>query len=65
VSVRRVAQLHNFGLPAEKIAANFGHISQAQVHAALAYYYSNPGEIDADLAAEDAAAEELQRQLRK
>ena len=61
VSVRRIAQWHNLGLIPEEIAAKFGHLSLAQVHAALAYYHANRAEIDDDLAAEDAAAEELQR----
>jgi len=62
VSVRRIAQWHNFGLTPEEIAAKFGHLSLAQVHAALAYYHANRAEIDDDLAAEDAAAIELERQ---
>jgi hypothetical protein len=49
----------------EKIVANFGHIPLAQVHAALAYYYANKAEIDADLEAENRAAEELERQHRR
>jgi uncharacterized protein (DUF433 family) len=52
VSVRRIAVLHNSGETPEEIAAGFGHISLAQVHAALAYYYANKEEIDADLEAE-------------
>src|ERR1700692_4130325 len=52
VSVRRIAQWHNMGLIPEEIARKFGHLSLAQVHAALAYYYANQSEIDADLEAE-------------
>ena len=37
------------GLIPEEIARKFGHLSLAQVHAALAYYHANQGEIDADL----------------
>ncbi len=33
----------------------------AQVYAALAYYHLNREEIDADLASEDAAAEQLEQ----
>jgi len=62
VSVRRIAVWHNMGLIPEEIAQNFGHLSLAQVHAALACYYANQEEIDADLAAEDREAEALERQ---
>ena len=65
VSVRRIAQWHNFGLTPEEIAAKFGHLSLAQVHAALAYYHANRSEIDADLAKEEAEAEVLMRQIQQ
>ena len=48
VSGRRIAQWHNMGLIPEEIARKFGHLSLAQVHAALAYYHANQAEIDAD-----------------
>ena len=59
VSVRRIAGWHNLGLLPEEIAAKTGHLSLAQIHGALAYYHSNQTEVDTDIAAEDAAAEEL------
>jgi len=34
-------------------------LTLAQIHAALAYYYANRDEIDSDIAAEDAAIEEI------
>jgi uncharacterized protein (DUF433 family) len=52
VSVRRIAQWHNVGLIPEEIARKFGHLSLAQVHAALAYYHANQDEIDRDLECE-------------
>jgi len=61
VTVRRIAQWHNFGLVPEEIAAKIEHLSLAQVHAALAYYHANREEIDQDLAAEQAAANEIER----
>src|SRR5579863_9422320 len=57
VSVRRIAQWHNMGLIPEEIAAKFGHLSLAQVHAALACYHANQVEIHADLEAEALEAE--------
>lgn len=66
VSVRRIAQWHNMGQIPEEIVQTFGgHLSLAQVHAALAYYYANQVEIDADLQAEDFATEALERQYRR
>jgi len=49
----------------EETASNFGHLSLAQVHAALAYYYANKAEIDADLQAEERAYEALAEQYRR
>lgn len=63
VSVRRIAQWHNMGQVPEEIVQTFGgHLSLAQVHAALAYYYANQAEIDVDLAAEERDTEALERQ---
>jgi uncharacterized protein (DUF433 family) len=64
VSVRRVAQWYNMGLIPEEIARKFGHLSLAQVHAALTYYHANQTEIDADLHAEMRATEALEREHR-
>jgi len=50
------------GISPEEIADRIGHLTLAQVYAALAYYHANQNEIEADLAAEDAKAEELERQ---
>jgi uncharacterized protein (DUF433 family) len=59
VTVRRIAGWHNLGLTPEEIVAKVEHLSLAQVHAALAYYYVNRDEIDADIAADEAAVEEI------
>lgn len=66
VSVRRIAQWHNMGQIPEEIVETFGgHLTLAQVHAALAYYYSNQAEIDADLEAEDRQTEALELEYRR
>jgi uncharacterized protein (DUF433 family) len=65
VAVRRIAQWHNMGLIPEEIARKFGHLSLAQVHAALAYYHANQTEIDADLQAEAHQTEALEQQHRR
>jgi uncharacterized protein (DUF433 family) len=65
VSVRRIAQWYNMGLVPEEIVRKFGHLSLAQVHAALAYYHANRAEIDADIEAEEQAAAALEHQHRR
>jgi len=39
------------GLTAEELAERFPHLTLAQIHDALAYYYDNRPEIDADIGA--------------
>ena len=65
VSVRRIAQWHNMGLIPEEIARKLGHLSLAQVHAALAYYHANQAEIDADLETETRDTEALEHQHKR
>src|SRR5260370_29234510 len=65
VSVRRIAQWHNMGQIPEEIARKFGHLSLAQVDAALAYYHANQAEIDAALDAEAKATEALEQPHRR
>ena len=55
VTVHRIAGWYKLGLSPEEIAENFGHLSLAQVHAALAYYHANREEIEGYLAQEEAA----------
>ena len=38
------------GLTPEELVAQFGHLSLAQIHDALAYYYDNKDEIEKDIA---------------
>jgi uncharacterized protein (DUF433 family) len=59
VTVRRIVGWHNLGLGPEEIAAKMEHLTLAQIHAALAYYHANRDEIDTDIAAEDAAVEQV------
>jgi uncharacterized protein (DUF433 family) len=65
VSVRRIAQWHNMGLIPEEIVRKIGHLSLAQVHAALAYYHANQAEVDADLASEERETAVLEEQHRR
>jgi len=62
VTVRRVVGWYKLGLSAEEIADRIGHLSLAQVHAALTYYHANREEIEADIAAEEVEADRLERE---
>jgi uncharacterized protein (DUF433 family) len=62
VSVRRIVGWYKQGLSPEEIAEQFGHLSLAQVYAALAYYHANRDEIEADLAAEEVETASLIQQ---
>jgi hypothetical protein len=46
----------------EKIVSEYEHLSLAQVHAALAYYYANREELDAAFAAEEAEEDRLEQE---
>lgn len=62
ITVRRIVGWYKLGLNPEEIADEIGHLTLAQVYAALAYYHANREEIEADMAAEEAEAERLERE---
>jgi uncharacterized protein (DUF433 family) len=62
VTVRRIVGWYKLGLSPEEIADRIGHLSLAQVYAALTYYHANREEIEANIAAEEAEAERLERE---
>lgn len=62
VSVRRIVGWYKLGLSPEEIADEFGHLSLAQVYAALAYYHADREGIEADIAAEETEAEQIEQQ---
>jgi uncharacterized protein (DUF433 family) len=64
VTVSRVVGWYRLGSSPEEIADRFGHLTLAQVHAALAYFHANREEVEADLAAEERNADEMERGLR-
>ena len=49
----------------EEIATEIPHLTLAQVHAALAYYLANRDKMDAEMAAEKAEADRLEREHRE
>lgn len=64
VTVRRIVEWYKFGYSPEEIAHEIGHVTLAQVFAALAYYHTNREEIEADLANEKDVAERLEADQR-
>lgn len=62
VTVKRIVGWYKLGLTPEEIADEFGHLTLAQVYAALTYYHANRDEIEAALTAEEEAARQLEQQ---
>ncbi len=59
VTVLRIVGWYKLGLSPEEIAEEFGHLTLAQVHAALAYYHANREEIDTAIASDEAEVDRL------
>jgi uncharacterized protein (DUF433 family) len=59
ITVQRIAVWYKMGMKPEEIISEIPHLNLAKVHAALAYYYANKQQIDADIADEDAECERL------
>ena len=57
VTVQRIVALFKLGLNPDEIASEFGHLSFAQVYAALAYYHANRDEIETAMAEDEVAGE--------
>ena len=47
----------------EEVLINHPHLTLAQIHAALAYYFDNRAEVDAALQQSDLLAEDLRRRF--
>ncbi|MEM8506028.1 MAG: DUF433 domain-containing protein [Cyanobacteria bacterium P01_D01_bin.1] len=63
VTVRTIAFRYKQGLNGEEIAAQFGHLSLAEVYAALSYYHANVQEIEADLLEQSIEAKRLEAEF--
>ena len=61
VRVMNVVFLHKHGKTETEILEAYPDLSRAQVYAALAYYYDHPDEIEAELRADETAAEGYQQ----
>ena len=53
IRVNNVVFLHKQGASDQKIREAYPDLTPAQIHAALAYYYDNPDEIEAELAPDE------------
>lgn len=62
VTVQRIVGWYKLGLSPEEITNRVEHLSLAQVYAALAYYHANRADIEADIEADEAEADELERE---
>jgi len=63
ISVHRIAILHNLGHNPEEIVRKYEHLTIAGVHAALAYYFANKQEIDAEVAADETDAADIEKEF--
>jgi uncharacterized protein (DUF433 family) len=61
VTVQRIVGWYKLGLSPEEIARRIGHLTLAQVHAALTYYHANREEIEEAIRSEEAEADRLER----
>ena len=57
--MERVVRWYKLGLSPEEMASRIGHLTLAQVHAALAYYHANREEIETAIELEEAEADSL------
>jgi uncharacterized protein (DUF433 family) len=62
VTVQRIVVWYKLGLMPEEIAERLGHLSLAQVYAALLYYHANKEAVEFEIAAEDSEYERLTRE---
>ncbi len=60
VTVQRVVGWYKLGRTPEEIVDTFGHLTLAQVYAALSYYYANQDEIEDEIAADEILAAKFQ-----
>jgi len=62
VTVRTIVRYYKLGMSPEGIAAEYPHLSLAQVYGALAYYHANRDEMDLHLAAEEAESDRIEQE---
>ena len=65
ITVNQMAAWYKEGSSPEEIADQYPHLTLAQVYTALAYYHANREEVEADLAAERAEADLLEKEFQR
>lgn len=63
VTVQRIISWYKMGLSPEEISEEIGHISLAQVHAAIAYYHANREEIENSIAEDKVESEKIEKEF--
>ena len=65
LKVKFIAELHGSGrMSVEQIQESYPHITLAQIHAALVYYYDHKEQVDAIIVADRAMAEKYEAEFR-
>jgi uncharacterized protein (DUF433 family) len=49
ITVKCIAEYYQMGMNVDEILINLSHLTSAQVHSALAYYFDHQKEIDSDM----------------
>jgi uncharacterized protein (DUF433 family) len=62
ITVHRIAIWYRQGHTPEEIARRYGHLTEAQVYGAIAYYHANREEVEAQIAADETNADALERE---
>jgi len=62
ITVHRIAIGYKLDHTPEEIARRYGHINEAQVHAALAHYHANRDQIEVEIAADEAEADRIEQE---
>jgi uncharacterized protein (DUF433 family) len=62
ITVHRVAIWYRLGYSPEEVARKYGHLTEAQVYAALAYYHANRDQIETEIAADEAEAGRIEEE---
>lgn len=65
LTVHRIAIWYKLGHSPEEIAYQYPHLTLAQVYAALAHYHANRDESEAEIAADEAAADSIEQEYLK
>lgn len=65
LTVSRIAGWYKLGMTPEEIVIEYQHLTQAQVHAALAHYHANRETMELDMAQDEAAAAEWEHKLER